>query len=86
MFATIQRLIDAEARLAVPAADVTSHADLYALGLTPYSAIRLLLALEREFEVEFPRQLLERDTMASIDAITAALRLAQARAGRRDAA
>ncbi len=77
MLATIQCLIDRDAKLQVAAADLTPHTDLYALGLTPYSAVRLLLTLEREFEVEFPRKLLERETMRSIDAIMKALHKAQ---------
>ncbi|PPD40788.1 MAG: acyl carrier protein [Methylocystis sp.] len=85
MFATIQRLIESDARLHVAAANLTPHADLYALGLTPYSAVRLLLSLEREFDAQLPRDLLTRETMRSIDSISQALRMAQ-RAGHRDAA
>jgi acyl carrier protein len=69
MFATIQRLIDQEAHLAVPATNLTPGANLYQLGLTSYDAIRLLIAIEREFQVEFPDDALERKTMASIEAI-----------------
>lgn len=86
MFATIQRLIDRDARLHVAAADLTPQSDLYALGLTPYSAVRLLLSLEREFDIQLPRQFLERDTMRSIDSIVAALERAQALARRGAAA
>jgi acyl carrier protein len=84
MFAIIQRVIDREARLVIPAADLTPGADLYKLGLTPYSAVRVLLALEREFGVELPRRELKRETMQSIEAVARALRLAMA--SRRDAA
>jgi acyl carrier protein len=73
MFAIIRRIIDQEARLAVPAVDLTPSADLYALGLTPYSAVRIMLALEREFEAEFPREALKRETMSSLDSIARAL-------------
>jgi acyl carrier protein len=86
MFATILRVIDQEARLAVPAADLTPGADLYKLGLTPYSAVRALLALEREFGVELPRNLLRRETMQSVDAIAQALQGAVALAAKREAA
>ncbi|QGM96136.1 acyl carrier protein [Methylocystis parvus] len=86
MFAIIRRVIDQEARLAVPAADLTPGADLYKLGLTPYSAVRILLALEREFEVELPRGLLKRETMQSIDAVARALHIAMSANGARSAA
>jgi acyl carrier protein len=73
MLAVIQQIVDREARLRVPAAELTPQADLYALGLTPYSAVRLLLAIERELEVELPRAALKRETMGSIAAIAEAL-------------
>jgi len=74
MFETIRRLIDREARLAIPASDLTPRANLYELGLTPYTAIRLLLAVEREFGVEFPRESLNRAAMASIESIARCVR------------
>lgn len=77
MFETIQRLIDQEARLRIPASDLTPRADLYELGLTAYTAIRLLLAIEREFDIEFPRRLLNKETMASIESICRSVRLVQ---------
>lgn len=76
MFATIQRAIDQEAKLAIPAANLTSRADLYALGLTSFDAIRLLVAIERAFKVEFPREALKRETVASIESIAMALEAA----------
>jgi acyl carrier protein len=69
MFATIRRLIDQEAHLAIPAANLTAGADLYQLGLNSYDAIRLLIAIEREFDGEFSEEALERKTMASIEVI-----------------
>ncbi|PPD45803.1 MAG: acyl carrier protein [Methylocystis sp.] len=69
MFATIQRLIDQETRLAVPATQITPYANLYELGLTSFEAVRLLVAIEREFKVEFPSDALNRQSMTSIEAI-----------------
>lgn len=77
MFEIIKRLIDREAKLAIPAAHLTPRADLYELGLTPYTAIRVLLAVEREFGVEFPRQSLNRAAMASIETIALCVREAK---------
>lgn len=76
MFDVIQRVIDQQARLAIPASDIPSGADLYEFGLTPYSAVRVLLALEREFGIELPRAQLTRGTMRSIDAVARAFGLA----------
>jgi acyl carrier protein len=73
MLATIQSLIDQQANIAIPVANLTPRANLYDLGLTSFDAIRLLVAIEREFKVEFARESLKRDTMASIDAIANAV-------------
>lgn len=86
MFAVIHRVIDQQARLAIPAANISSGADLYELGLTPYSAVRVLLALEREFGVELPRAQLKRETMQSIEAAARAFHLAMTATAKRDAA
>ncbi len=77
MFETIQSLIDQEAQIRVPAGNLTPRANLYELGLTPYTAIRLLLAIEREFRVEFPRESLNRETMATMDSILRCVRASQ---------
>ncbi len=76
MRAIIERLIDEEGRLPVHAANSTPTADLYAAGLTPYCAVRVLLALEREFNVVFPREALTRETLGSLEAIAEAVRRA----------
>lgn len=69
MFEELKRLIEKEAQLNIPAADLTPSADLYEVGLTPYKAIRLLIAVEQEFRVELPRQALNRQTMATMENI-----------------
>ncbi|BDV35188.1 phosphopantetheine-binding protein [Methylocystis iwaonis] len=76
MFSTIRRIIDREGRLPIAAADLTPKADLFASGLTPYCAVRIMLALEREFGVQFPRHAMKRETMRSLESIEQALRLA----------
>ena len=77
MFETIQSLIDQEAQICIPASHLTPRANLYELGMTPYTAIRLLLAIEREFRIEFPRDSLNRQTMATMENIVRVIRAAQ---------
>ena len=48
-------------------------ADLHAAGLTSHATVRLMLALEEAFDIEFPDRLLRRRTFSSIDAIAEAL-------------
>ncbi len=69
MITTIQRVIAQEANLVIPASSLVSHANLYNLGLTAFDAVRLLVAIEREFKVEFPREILTRDSVVSIEKI-----------------
>jgi acyl carrier protein len=69
MFGAIRRIIESEVRLAVPAAHLTPRANLYDLGLTSFDAIRLLVAVERAFRVELPREALRRETIATMEAI-----------------
>jgi acyl carrier protein len=76
MRAIIKEIVDREARLHIAPVNLTADADLFALGLTPYSAVRVMLALEHELGVEFPRQAMKRETMSSIAAIECALSLA----------
>ena len=77
MFATIQRLIDQETKLAIPAANLTPRANLYNLGLTSFDAIRLLVAVERAFKIEFEREMLNRESAASIETIAKAVQAMQ---------
>jgi acyl carrier protein len=77
MFAIIQRLIDQEAELAIQAANLTPRANLYDLGLTSFDAVRLLVAVERAFKIEFQRERLNRESVASIEAIAKAVQAMQ---------
>ena len=69
MLETIQRLIDEKGSLSIAARNLPRDADLYRAGLTPFSAIQVMLALEKEFNIEFPKWMLNRQSMSSIDAI-----------------
>jgi acyl carrier protein len=52
---------------------LADQADLYTAGLTSHATVSLMLALEEEFDVEFPDSLLRRRTFSSVDAIVEAL-------------
>lgn len=47
--------------------------DLYQLGMTSHASVNVMLALEDEFEVEFPEAMLRRNTFESVAAIRKAL-------------
>ena len=65
----IRDVLAAHARMAVDPNTVDVDADLYQLGLTSHATVNVMLALEDEFDVEFPDDALKKSTFASVDAI-----------------
>ncbi len=86
MIETIRQLLQENGRLHTPVETLADGADLYEAGLTPFAAIRTMLALEEAFDVEFPVNMLRRQSFASINAIAACLREIQPRGAARRAA
>lgn len=48
---------------------IADEADLYRLGMRSFASVRLMLALEEAFGVEFPEELLTRATFCSVASI-----------------
>jgi acyl carrier protein len=69
----IRRVIAESARLPTDVGELADTADLYAAGMTSHASVNLMLALENEFDVEFPDHMLRRSVFESIAAIHAAL-------------
>lgn len=65
----IRSLLQEHGRLHTPVESLSDEADLYEAGLTPFAAIRTMLALEDAFEIEFPVDMLRRQSFVSIRAI-----------------
>lgn len=59
--------------MAVDPTGIDSDSDLYELGLTSHASVNVMLALEDEFDVEFPDEALKKSTFASIDSIEAVI-------------
>lgn len=53
--------------------ELSADSDLYNAGLTSLATVGLMLALEDEFDIEFPDSLLNRKTFSSIQAILEAI-------------
>lgn len=66
---TIRELLDRVGGLPVPVAEITNEADLYAVGLSSFASVQVMLAIEESFDIEFPDSLLNRKSFASIKAI-----------------
>jgi acyl carrier protein len=72
----IRRILAEHGRLSADAALLAANADLYKAGMTSHASVNVMLALEGEFDVEFPDYMLKRnvfDCIASIEAAIAEL-------------
>ena len=69
----VRRLIRDHARLPVDVDGLDDLTDLYDAGMTSHASVNLMLALEAEFDVEFPDAMLKRDVFESVAAIADAL-------------
>ena len=69
----IRSVLRQHAQLAQSIEELTDEADLYRAGLTSHATVNVMLALEDEFEIEFPESLLLRRTFGSVRAIEEAL-------------
>jgi acyl carrier protein len=54
--------------------ELPAEADLYQCGLTSNASVNVMLALESEFDVEFPDRMVKRNLFRSISSIERALR------------
>jgi acyl carrier protein len=63
---TIRQILGKHARLAVDVETLSPSDDLYVAGMTSHSSINVMLALEDEFDVEFPEEKLSKGTFSSI--------------------
>ena len=62
----IRRIVQQHGRLASDIAGLADGANLYSAGLTSHASVNVMLALEDEFDIEFPERLLKRSTFESI--------------------
>ncbi|MCC8929692.1 acyl carrier protein [Rhodococcus sp. BGS-1C] len=71
--ARVRDVLEKFGKLPVPVAEIDASADLYDSGLTSHASVNVMIALEDEFDVEFPDAMLQKSTFGSIDAITSAI-------------
>jgi acyl carrier protein len=69
----IRDVLRAHARLPVDAASIDEHADLFQAGMSSHASVNVMLALEDNFDIEFPDAMLKRSVFESISAIGAAV-------------
>jgi acyl carrier protein len=69
----IRDILNTHAGLSVAASELPEDADLYAAGMTSNASVNVMLALEGEFDVEFPDSMLKRSVFESVCAIRSAI-------------
>jgi acyl carrier protein len=69
----IRAILAEHGRLAKDAAGLATTDDLYQAGMTSHASVNVMLALEGEFDVEFPDHLLKRSVFETIASIRAAI-------------
>ncbi|TMH22989.1 MAG: acyl carrier protein [Betaproteobacteria bacterium] len=69
----VRDILTQHGRLSSPVDQLQDTSDLYNAGLTSLATVGLMLALEEQFNIEFPDNMLSRKTFASIEFIVDAV-------------
>ena len=69
----VRDILTQHGRLSSPIDQLQDTSDLYNAGLTSLATVGLMLALEEQFNIEFPDNMLSRKTFASIEFIVDAV-------------
>jgi len=70
----IRDILTAHGRLSKDVGSLAADADLYQVGMTSHASVNVMLALEGQFDIEFPDQMLKRNVFTSIASIHDALK------------
>ena len=71
--AVIREIIIQHGRLSLDARNLAPDADLHNAGLTSLATVSVMLALEDQFNIEFPDAMLKRKTFESLESIAEAV-------------
>lgn len=71
--AKIRAVLKQHARLNLDADTLGDDTDLYQAGMTSHASVNVMLALEGEFDIEFPDHMLKRSVFESVGAIASAI-------------
>jgi acyl carrier protein len=69
----IREILSEHGRFPVDVAGIADGDDLFQAGMTSHASVNVMLALEDEFDFEFPENMLRKSTFESVAAIRAAL-------------
>ena len=71
--AKIRHILKEHGRLSRDAETLGDNDDLYQAGMTSHASVNVMLALEGEFDLEFPDHMLKRNVFDSIASISSAI-------------
>jgi acyl carrier protein len=69
----IRKILKDHGRLNRDAESLAANDDLYQAGMTSHASVNVMLALEGEFDIEFPDHMLKRNVFDSIASISTAI-------------
>ena len=69
----VRRVLKEHGRLSNDADNLGLQSDLYEAGMTSHASVNVMLALENEFDIEFPDQMLRRNIFGNIESIVSAV-------------
>ncbi|MGD0526162.1 MAG: acyl carrier protein [Polyangiaceae bacterium] len=69
----VRKILHEHARLKIDARDLAEDADLYQAGMTTRAGVEVMLALENQFDIEFPDRLLTPRVFGSVATLSAAV-------------
>lgn len=69
----IRAILAEHGHLPVDVGKLRDEDDLYQVGMTSHASVNVMLALEDEFDIEFPEPMLRKSTFESVAAIRVAI-------------
>jgi acyl carrier protein len=69
----LRELVSNYAGLAIDVDGIADDYDLYRAGMKSFATVQLMMSIEDEFGIEFPEEMLTRDTFRSIAAMERAV-------------
>jgi acyl carrier protein len=71
---SIRDIVGSYGHLPVAVEEVGLETDLFDTGMTSHATVNVMLALEETFDIEFPEELLTRETFETIAAMASVVR------------
>ncbi|MFQ3456589.1 acyl carrier protein [Bradyrhizobium sp. UFLA01-814] len=73
MIDRIRALLEQQPMISLDFGTITDDTNLYDAGLTSFATVQVMLALEEEFNIEFPEAMLTRRTFSSLSNVADAV-------------